>query len=166
MSWTSPASHIYATGEVVTASTMNTYIEANLVFLGGSAGASVLGGQTTTSTTYTDLSTVGPAVTLNTLTTALVSVGAYFSNNTSTDGALMSFAVSGATTLAANDNYRAGWDVVAGAANIGVFSQMSFVTGLTAGSNTFTAKYRANGGGTATFGQFGGRFIAVIPLTT
>jgi len=39
MSWTNPASHIFATSEVVTASTMNTYIQANLTFLGIGYGA-------------------------------------------------------------------------------------------------------------------------------
>ena len=39
MSWTNPASHIFATSEVVTASTMNTYIQANLTFLGVGYGA-------------------------------------------------------------------------------------------------------------------------------
>ena len=39
MSWTTPSAHIFATSEVVTASTMNTYIQANLTFLGVGFGA-------------------------------------------------------------------------------------------------------------------------------
>lgn len=38
MPWTDPATHIYATGEVVTASTLNTFVEANLSFLGKGYG--------------------------------------------------------------------------------------------------------------------------------
>ena len=41
MSWTNPASHIFATSEVVTASTLNTYVQANLTFLGIGYGASM-----------------------------------------------------------------------------------------------------------------------------
>lgn len=34
MPWTDPAGHIYAVGEVLTSSTLNTYVQANLVYLG------------------------------------------------------------------------------------------------------------------------------------
>jgi hypothetical protein len=34
MAWTDPTAHVYVTGEVVTAATMNTYIKDDLVFLG------------------------------------------------------------------------------------------------------------------------------------
>lgn len=35
MSWTDPTTHVYATGEIVTAATMNTFIQADLAFLYG-----------------------------------------------------------------------------------------------------------------------------------
>jgi hypothetical protein len=38
MPWTDPSTHIYATGEVVTAATLNTFVEANLMFLYGDTG--------------------------------------------------------------------------------------------------------------------------------
>ena len=41
MSWTTPSAHIFATSEVVTASTLNTYVQANLTFLGIGYGASM-----------------------------------------------------------------------------------------------------------------------------
>src|SRR5215471_3152234 len=106
--------------------------------------------QNTASTTYVDLGTVGPAVTLETGTQALVTVGATMTNGTINDGAAMSFAVSGATTLAAADANAVYLQNVASGQNFG-YSFVSLVTGLTAGSNTFTAKYRAVTGGTATF---------------
>ena len=31
MSWTDPSAHVYTTGEVVTAGTLNTYVQANLL---------------------------------------------------------------------------------------------------------------------------------------
>ena len=35
MSWSAPSGHIYAVAEIVSASTLNAYVEANLAFLGG-----------------------------------------------------------------------------------------------------------------------------------
>ena len=34
MAWTDPASHIYTVGEIVSAATLNTFVQANLAFLG------------------------------------------------------------------------------------------------------------------------------------
>jgi hypothetical protein len=68
----------------------------------------------------------------------------------------MSFAVSGASTVPASDDRAlvvAGNDLVRASAT-------SLVTGLTAGSNTFTAQYRVNQG----IGTFQVRDIIVIPL--
>jgi hypothetical protein len=123
-----------------------------------SAGATVATDQSTTSSSYTDLSTSGPAVTLTTGTKVLVIVSAYEYQSDSGGQARMSYAVSGATTIAAGDstalilrriddtNLRA--------------SAVSRVT-VTAGSNTFTAKYRTTGTGTANFLN---REICVIDL--
>jgi hypothetical protein len=98
--------------------------------------------QTTTSTTYTNLATTGPAVTLATDTSAIVIATAEISNNTASKQCKMGFAVSGATTMAASDTY-ATWATSAGANGIYQMSGMFYVTGLTAGNNTFTAKYAA-----------------------
>jgi hypothetical protein len=38
MPWTDPSTHIWATGEILTAANMVTYVEANLAFLYGDAG--------------------------------------------------------------------------------------------------------------------------------
>jgi hypothetical protein len=116
------------------------------------AGARVATAQSTSSTTYTDLTTSGPAVTVTTGTSALVTVGATVTG----DEGNMSFAVSGASTVAADDT-RA----LVSAINVSLSRQI-VLTGLTAGSNTFTAKYRSlSGVDTPTFAN---RDISVITL--
>jgi hypothetical protein len=98
--------------------------------------------QTTTSTSYTDLATAGPALTLETDTKALVTLSSVMYNSGSLNNTHMGFAVSGATTLAAADARAI---VIAG--DVGASTSAEFlVTGLTAGPNTFTAKYRVNAG--------------------
>lgn len=109
--------------------------------------ASVATSQTTTSTTYTDLATVGPAITITTGTSALVTVGAQIQCSAAGITASMSFGVTGATTSAAVDARAAG---VANA-NLVQASRVFLITGLTAGSNTFTAKYKVNGAATGTW---------------
>jgi hypothetical protein len=124
-----------------------------------SASATVATLQTTTSTSYTDLSTAGPAVTITTGTKALVLINATCYKQGSGSNAFVGFAVSGATTLAASDTTAMNW--VNQAYYDNRFSVSTRVTGLTAGSNTFTLKYRSNGGGTA---EYFNREIIVIDL--
>lgn len=117
--------------------------------------ATVATSQTETNTSYDDLATVGPAVTVTTGTRALVMFSAVCSNSAAF-ATLMSFAVSGATTSAATDARG----TVQGADGKSVTVGRSYLmTGLTAGSNTFTLKYRV-GGGTGTYEN---RHIIVIP---
>jgi len=123
-----------------------------------SAGATVATDQSTTSSSYTDLSTSGPAVTLTTGTKVLVIVSAYEYQSTSGGQARMSYAVSGATTIAAGDSTAVSLRRVDDT-NIRA-SAVSRIT-VTAGSNTFTAKYRTTGVGTANFLD---REICVIDL--
>jgi hypothetical protein len=59
--------------------------------------------ETTTSTSYTDLATVGPTVTVTTGQLALVIWGAQLTNNTNNTSARVSVDVSGASTIAADD---------------------------------------------------------------
>lgn len=115
----------------------------------------------TASTSFTDLTTPGPAVTKTTGTSAFVAVYGLVSNNTAGSSALMSFAVTGDTAVAASDTrsvtYQPG--SVAAARSIRA-SAITLIDGLTPGSNTFTAKYRVTGG----TGTFNNRRIAVLPL--
>lgn len=125
---------------------------------GQSATATVDTSQTTTSTSYADLATVGPTVTLTTGTKALV-ICYTEQSNSSTQINSTSFAVSGATTIAASDAFR--FQINQSVANyIYSGSIVKIVSGLTAGSNTFTVKYKV-GGATGTFLN---RVISVIDM--
>jgi hypothetical protein len=121
--------------------------------------ATVATQQTTASVTYTDLATSGPAVTVTTGTKVLVIISAGEMRNQNSSGECdMSFAVSGATTTAAADATSVG--ITSAASNETFRPTGAFVITVTAGSNTFTAKYRV-GGGT---GVFANRRISVINL--
>jgi hypothetical protein len=125
-----------------------------------SAVATVDTDQTTTSSTYTDLATSGPAVTLTTGTKVLVIVSAYVYQNTVSKNSYMDFAISGATSRSASD-------VTALTLRRGANDDVNFASSrvsrltVTAGSNTFTAKYKTQSGGTAGFLN---REICVIDL--
>jgi hypothetical protein len=111
--------------------------------------AEVLTSQTFTSPTYGDLATAGPAVTITTGTKVLVIISAQCSNATSQNIAIVSFAVSGATTTAASD---ANALYVTSPTSNSIFAVSAVIPlTVTAGSNTFTAKYRVGGGTTGTF---------------
>lgn len=122
-----------------------------------SASATVATEQDTTSTSYTDLTTSGPAVTLTTGTKALVIITAV-QFNSSNNQQFASYAVSGATTIAASDARAAKSQNAA--YNENRYSSASRLSTLTAGSNTFTMKYRT-AAGTA---YFSNREIIVIDL--
>lgn len=157
-SWTSPKT--WNVGDVLTAADMNTYVRDNTTFLSSPTGATVATSQTTASASYVDLATAGPAVTVTTGLNAIVAVGAQMANAGAGDGAGMSYAVSGATTTAANNAWAAEYSSgVAG--GYPQASLVSLASGLNAGSNTFTAKYIAFVGGTAVFAD---RWIIVWPL--
>ena len=120
--------------------------------------AAVDTGQTTTSTSYTDLATSGPTVTVTTGTKALVIVFSRISVATSNEVGFMGFAVSGATTTAASEPFSL--MLASPNATVPFAAGASFVVSLTAGSNTFTSKYKVSGG----TGTFTNRKIAVINL--
>jgi hypothetical protein len=81
------------------------------------------------------------------------------SNTTANSEAACSVAVSGVSSVAASNNWQASVDGLPISQYIRVGTLHTF-TGLTAGSNTFTMKYRA-GSNTAGFQL---REINVIPL--
>lgn len=148
----------WVTNEVATAAELQA-ITDNINFLGALAGTTVLPSQTTTSTTFTDLITSGPTVTLTTGTKALVHVAAVLSNDTAGAESYMGFAVSGASTIAPDPSAAVMWStpIANGRIQAGYFV---LVSSLTAGVNTFTGKYLV----TAGTGTFGNRRIAVVPL--
>jgi hypothetical protein len=127
------------------------------------ASATVATNEGTTSTSYTDLTTAGPAVTVTTGTKALVIITAYI--NAAADGftgvsAFMSYGVTGATTSAAADDRAIINQTPTGDNNNNRMSAASVVT-LTAGSNTFTSKYRSSA---SRIVNFSNREIFVITL--
>jgi len=176
MAWTAPMTAVANTA--FTAAQFNTYIRDNLLETAPAkattAGSLIVGNgansiieripasagistaESTTSTSFTDLATPGPAVTVTTGTSALVVVSSCIYNTSSY--ALASYQVSGATTLAASD--EGGVQVANTPATYQTASEFFRVTGLTAGSNTFTVKYRVVGG----TGNFQRRHLVVIPL--
>ena len=115
--------------------------------------AQVLTLQSTTSTSYTDLATVGPSITATTGTTALVTFTVTTDATTlGGDQGFASVAVSGATTVAANDD----WSTVTRlGGNFVTMSRTYGFTGLTAGSNVFTLKYKNGSGATSRFSNRG-----------
>ena len=128
---------------------------------GGSSPASATAyigtSQSTTSTTFTDLATAGPAVTLTTGTKAIALITARFTSPAAAN-ARMGLTVSGSSTIAASDDKATSQTV----SNDDRWSLAIPYTTLTAGSNTFTCKYRTGGGsGTSTYEQ---REITVIDL--
>lgn len=182
MAWTTPMTFVDATA--LNAADLNTHLRDNLnetmpgkavyagsMFVVNSTGpialaerqlatASLGQSESTASTSYVDLATVGPTVTETTGTRAMVSISTRMYNNTNNALCAMSYAVSGATTLAAADSSMVAIDGVqtANRWHVGV---CDFLSSLTAGDNTFTAKYRAGGAGTAYFGY---RRIVLWPL--
>lgn len=105
--------------------------------------------ESTTSTSYTKLTTLGPSVTITTGTAALVWFGSHIENNTADAASFVSVEVSGASTVAASNE----WCIEQDGHNAGNAvrrSMFKHFTGLTAGSNRFTMQYKV-GSNTGTF---------------
>lgn len=102
-----------------------------------------LGGESTSSTTFTDLATVGPSATITVGASGIAVVGFACQPVGGTPSSqYMSVALSGANTVAANDNWALN--------GTGIIGRTYAFTGLTPGSTTFRAKYRV-GSGTQTW---------------
>lgn len=143
---TTAGSHFAATGANAIAQRTSSVVAINTV-------------QTTVSTSYTNLTTAGPAVTATTGPMALVIMSSRMGNAAAGANSWVSYAVSGASTIAASDNYALSYDSpVAGSTLYATYATIE--PSLTAGSNTFTMQYRASSS-TATFGS---RRLSVIPF--
>lgn len=114
--------------------------------------------ESTASTSYTDLTTVGPTLTATTGANVLVFWTATMQTNTANAACFMSFDISGATTQASNDT----WSLTVRPTTTGVNEKYGAVYyfPVTAGSNTFTAKYKVSAG----TGTFTNRMIFIISL--
>src|SRR5690606_22082213 len=70
-----------------------------------SAEVTVSGGQTTSSTSYTNLTTTGPSVSITTGTRALVMISCLLETNSTNTAAMASFDVTGASSTSADDDW-------------------------------------------------------------
>ena len=123
------------------------------------ATAFVATNQSTTSTSYTALATAS-SVTVTTGTKALVMITCELEMTATTHRAFMSYAVSGATTIASSDAFAINMKIAA-AQTIDAHSYAYIVTGLTAGSNIFTTQFRSSTGDAV---YFANRRISVVDM--
>lgn len=116
--------------------------------------ATVLTLESTSSTTFAALTTAGPAVTTTVNTSGIVLVHISAQIIPSAIGALgtMGFAVSGASTVAATANQSISFQQEAAGGNQVHFGATFYLSGLSAGSTTFTAQYNTAGGNPSSFG--------------
>lgn len=148
-----------APAKATTAGRMFVATGANAIAERANDGQNVATSETTTSTTFTDLTTPGPSITLTTGTKAIVMLAAHMSNGTGTNHCSAAVDVSGASTIAASDSRAIRFEPTSAndAARIGI----AYIhTGLTGGSNTFKLQYRVEGG----TGTFLNRHLSVFAL--
>jgi len=123
---------------------MSNAIKAATLTLAAPTNAVVATAQTTTSTTYTDLTTTTDTVTVTVGASGKVLVIIYANIAVTGGYAYVSYAISGANTVAATDTkaliFTLQYQQVPGG-----LSASFLETGLTAGSTTFKMKYRSDG---------------------
>lgn len=126
------------------------------------AAAFVFAGETTTSSTYGDLSTPGPTVTLETGERAFVMLSAGLEPvSTNNVAGAMSVQISGASNIAASDSNSVSLDgITAGTGNIRM-GITHLIDNLTPGTNVFQCKYRAVNSSNFRFWR---RTIVVFPF--
>lgn len=122
----------------------------------------ILAVETRSNTSYGDLASPGPSLTkvLNTGQTCLVLFSAivFINNGGPGHSAYMSYAVSGASTQAASDDFA----TESLSNRIFTMSQWTMFTATGSGSHTFTCKYRTNN--VADTGQWQNRRLIVKPF--
>jgi hypothetical protein len=168
MAWTSPKT--WATGDVLTAADMNTYLRDNTDHLNddiegtieSNATTATAGTDTTTSTSYTDLAGgAGPSRTVTVRPTGrlLISWAVRMQNDTTGASCFTDFALTGANSRSASDTTATQF-VRESSNSQARYAGFEILTGLSAGSTTITLKYRVSAG----TGSFARRTIAIIPL--
>lgn len=184
MAWTAPATW---TNSVLTAAQLNAQLRDNMletapakattagsIFIGTGLNGLVerfpdevteFASETTTSTTYANMATIGPNVTSTTGTRALVGVTCSLNNSVAGAYTLMSVAVytpPSTLQVSPDDNYALVGKAEGTLSTAPVLraSQFRLLSGLIAQSNLFQAKYRVQSG----TGTFDDRSVLVIPL--
>lgn len=182
MAWTAPKTWLPT--EAPTAANLNIHLRDNLLetmtakatqisshFVTSTAhtiverymdSAVVATAQSTTSTSFVNLATVGPSVTATTGTTAMVFISCRMRQNTDSHDSYASWAISGATTRAALTDTAVQQDGVPANSNWRVGS-VDLINTLNPGVNTFTMQYRADSTGAST-ATFSDRLIVVVPF--
>lgn len=115
---------------------------------------------TTTSTTYTSLGGGTPSVGAVTGTRALTFNTCNMANNTNGAYSVCSYEVSSATVVAPSDTWACFFTAETSAVRSSRISMIWLHTGLTAGTNIFTQRYRVSGG----TGTFNFRSLTVMPF--
>mgnify|MGYP001591938653 CR=1 FL=1 len=171
MVWTAPMT--FTANTVLTAAQLNVYLRDNFNetapakattagyhFVSTGTGAIserpvdfnyIETGESTTSTSFTNLTTAGPQLTLTTGSRVLWMINAYQNNSISNNSAYAGVAITGASSIPASTSRSASTDGLGAGQNsrAGYFHMES---GLTPGSNTFTMQYMvAAGSGTFAF---------------
>lgn len=144
------------TGSIFAVSATNTIAQRT-----PDTAAQVGAAETTTSTSYTSTlsggaGTLGPTLTLTTGVRSLIAFHTRQSTSVGGTNVWTSVAISGATTIAANDNWAMSYDLT----GQHYFGITYLEKNLTAGSNTFTMQYRVTGG----TGTFANRRLNVVPF--
>lgn len=126
---------------------------------GGGAYAVVNTSETTTSTSYVDLATTTDTVTVTVGNSGMVllAISVGLKNSGAGNVAVVSYAASGANTIAAADANIV--SLVVGSNEV-ISGSTKVLTSLTAGSTVFKIKYRVDGG----TGTFERRQITALPL--
>lgn len=178
MAWSAPMTFVANTA--LTAAQLNTYLRDNMLETAPAkattagyhfvstgpnsiAERAIVGdwiqtSESTSETSYADLTTVGPSVTCVTGTKAIYMMSARISNNGSSNSTRASIEISGATSIEAGDARELTLDLPTTDQN--KVGTCYFEDGLTPGTNTFTMKYRV----TAGTGTFAERHLIVIAL--
>ncbi len=176
MAWTSPKT--FAATEILTASELNTHLRDNLnetapakattagrhfvVTADNTIAERAISNSISSGSinvTGTSYGNTGPSVTVTTGTRALVLFGCHLKHNTDNAAVRCSVSVSGATTIAASDD----WNILLDgqlAGNPIMTSVYHMFKTLNAGSNTFNMQYRVASGNA----DFERREIVVIAL--
>lgn len=179
MAWTAPKTFVANT--TLTATDLNIYLRNNFLetapakattsgslFVGAGPNAiverksqlaTITAAEGTSSTSYTNLETVGPAVTVTTGPRVLIIISAAISSSVVNTQNFMGYEISGTTSQAATDTLSLSTDGIA-ADKTNRRCTILMEETLNPGVNTFTCKYKV----TAGTGTFQNRFIGVWPL--
>jgi hypothetical protein len=135
---------------------------ANTIAVRSVSSSTVATQQSTTNmTSYGDLATVGPTVTVTTGTSALVYVTCQVADTSLGRADFVDFAITGASSRTAIDDTAARFEQDTN--EFQRYTAVTHVTGLTAGSNIFTMKYKVASASTST-ANFMHRHLIVYPL--